>query len=212
MLLVQKQISKFRKILIEISATRLISYLIWKEADLAITDLTITSDRESAVDFTSPFMNLGKIRYSALLRIDDENQARHKSKSSRICLRLNQYWHFRYKCSLQAANDRSTEFAIISIAVFEGSLGISDRSVYCRDLAAILNRKALSDGMDKSISLYQRTRSIGNALHTQGYSILRTRRLTEGFYRIRARVSQSPLYETQSVGLQNLMIFFVVWN
>uniref|UniRef100_A0A182HTL3 Ionotropic glutamate receptor C-terminal domain-containing protein n=1 Tax=Anopheles arabiensis TaxID=7173 RepID=A0A182HTL3_ANOAR len=28
-------------------------------ADLAITDLTITSDRESAVDFTMPFMNLG---------------------------------------------------------------------------------------------------------------------------------------------------------
>lgn len=28
-------------------------------ADLAITDLTITSERESAVDFTMPFMNLG---------------------------------------------------------------------------------------------------------------------------------------------------------
>lgn len=30
-------------------------------ADLAITDLTITAEREEAVDFTSPFMNLGKI-------------------------------------------------------------------------------------------------------------------------------------------------------
>lgn len=30
-----------------------------QEADLAITDLTITSERESAVDFTMPFMNLG---------------------------------------------------------------------------------------------------------------------------------------------------------
>ncbi|XP_076280228.1 glutamate receptor ionotropic, kainate 2 isoform X2 [Lasioglossum baleicum] len=29
------------------------------EADLAITDLTITAERESAVDFTMPFMNLG---------------------------------------------------------------------------------------------------------------------------------------------------------
>lgn len=28
-------------------------------ADLAITDLTITSEREAAVDFTMPFMNLG---------------------------------------------------------------------------------------------------------------------------------------------------------
>ncbi|KAK0092608.1 hypothetical protein PV326_001041 [Microctonus aethiopoides] len=30
-----------------------------KEADLAITDLTITSDREKAVDFTMPFLTLG---------------------------------------------------------------------------------------------------------------------------------------------------------
>lgn len=29
------------------------------KADLAITDLTITAERESAVDFTMPFMNLG---------------------------------------------------------------------------------------------------------------------------------------------------------
>ncbi|XP_032677546.1 glutamate receptor ionotropic, kainate 2-like isoform X2 [Odontomachus brunneus] len=33
--------------------------IIAEEADLAITDLTITSERESAVDFTMPFMNLG---------------------------------------------------------------------------------------------------------------------------------------------------------
>lgn len=31
----------------------------FQEADLAITDLTITSDREAAVDFTTPFMSLG---------------------------------------------------------------------------------------------------------------------------------------------------------
>lgn len=30
-----------------------------RRADLAITDLTITSERESGVDFTMPFMNLG---------------------------------------------------------------------------------------------------------------------------------------------------------
>lgn len=32
---------------------------LFQRADLAITDLTITSDREKAVDFTMPFMNLG---------------------------------------------------------------------------------------------------------------------------------------------------------
>ena len=32
-----------------------------QKADLAIGDLTITYDREQAVDFTTPWMNLGKI-------------------------------------------------------------------------------------------------------------------------------------------------------
>lgn len=31
-----------------------------QKADIAIADLTITYDREQAVDFTMPFMNLGK--------------------------------------------------------------------------------------------------------------------------------------------------------
>ena len=30
-----------------------------QKADLAITDLTITYEREQAVDFSMPFMNLG---------------------------------------------------------------------------------------------------------------------------------------------------------
>lgn len=32
----------------------------FQRADLAITDLTITSEREGAVDFTHPFMSLGE--------------------------------------------------------------------------------------------------------------------------------------------------------
>jgi len=31
-----------------------------QKADIAIADLTITYDREQAVDFTMPFMNLGE--------------------------------------------------------------------------------------------------------------------------------------------------------
>jgi glutamate receptor, ionotropic, invertebrate len=34
--------------------------LLEQRADLAIADLTITYDREQAVDFTMPFMNLGE--------------------------------------------------------------------------------------------------------------------------------------------------------
>ncbi len=37
-----------------------INDFIWfQKADLAIADLTITYEREQAVDFTMPFMNLG---------------------------------------------------------------------------------------------------------------------------------------------------------
>ncbi|CAK9800338.1 Glutamate receptor ionotropic, kainate 2 [Anthophora plagiata] len=39
--------------------TGMLGKIIAGEADLAITDLTITSTREGAVDFTMPFMNLG---------------------------------------------------------------------------------------------------------------------------------------------------------
>lgn len=37
----------------------MVRQLMDEKADLAITDLTITSDREGAADFTMPFMNLG---------------------------------------------------------------------------------------------------------------------------------------------------------
>ncbi len=36
-------------------------FLLSQKADLAIADLTITYEREQAVDFTMPFMNLGII-------------------------------------------------------------------------------------------------------------------------------------------------------
>ena len=35
-------------------------FLSLQKADLAIADLTITYEREQAVDFTMPFMNLGQ--------------------------------------------------------------------------------------------------------------------------------------------------------
>jgi hypothetical protein len=35
-------------------------FFMFQKADLAITDLTITSEREAAVDFTNPFMSLGE--------------------------------------------------------------------------------------------------------------------------------------------------------
>lgn len=40
--------------------TGMIRELMEYRADLAVTDFTVTSERESGVDFTMPFMNLGK--------------------------------------------------------------------------------------------------------------------------------------------------------
>ena len=37
----------------------LIIFILLKKADMAVCDLTITSERITAVDFTIPFMNLG---------------------------------------------------------------------------------------------------------------------------------------------------------
>lgn len=41
----------------------------YQRADLAITDLTITSEREEVIDFSIPFMNLGEIKYLNLSKV-----------------------------------------------------------------------------------------------------------------------------------------------
>lgn len=50
----------------KISFIKILNILIYffpflQKADLAICDLTITSERQSAVDFTVPFLNLGEL-------------------------------------------------------------------------------------------------------------------------------------------------------
>lgn len=41
-----------------------------QRADLAIGDLTITFERRQAVDFTSPFMNLGTYNDDLALKVE----------------------------------------------------------------------------------------------------------------------------------------------
>jgi ABC-type amino acid transport substrate-binding protein len=43
-----------------ITPYQLLRFCLLQKADIAIADLTITYDREQAVDFTMPFMNLGE--------------------------------------------------------------------------------------------------------------------------------------------------------
>lgn len=43
----------------------------FQRADLVVADLTITYDREQAVDFTMPFMNLGKCSDSTKIKITE---------------------------------------------------------------------------------------------------------------------------------------------
>lgn len=49
------------KLSLQTSSQTLLTFLPFQKADLAICDLTITYARQKAVDFTTPFMNLGKL-------------------------------------------------------------------------------------------------------------------------------------------------------
>lgn len=59
--------------------------LLDQKADLAIADLTITYDREQAVDFTMPFMNLGEYDRSLTFSF---SQMFLKTNSARISTRF----------------------------------------------------------------------------------------------------------------------------
>ena len=54
---------------------------VFQKADLAITDLTITSEREAAVDFTHPFMSLGE-HFTAMC------SSAHWNDNSHLCPQL----------------------------------------------------------------------------------------------------------------------------
>ena len=77
-----------------------------QKADLAIADLTITYEREQAVDFTMPFMNLGKL-YFPLFYFSC-----HLAMSCR-----SQY-------PLQEANKEASQFVFIPISALFGCLDI----------------------------------------------------------------------------------------
>lgn len=48
---------------------------LWKRAHLGICDLTITEERRSAVDFSLPFMTLGKDKFNFSVNYDCRNFA-----------------------------------------------------------------------------------------------------------------------------------------
>jgi hypothetical protein len=61
----------------------------FQKADLAIADLTITYEREQAVDFTMPFMNLGKKEIQSSLHSLHFKQIKNDSKSFSISTKYN---------------------------------------------------------------------------------------------------------------------------
>lgn len=62
--------------------------LLDQKADLAIADLTITYDREQAVDFTMPFMNLGEYDRSLTFIYFFSSPNCFKTNSARISTRF----------------------------------------------------------------------------------------------------------------------------
>lgn len=101
---------------------------------------------------------------------------------------------FRYKCSLQKTNKRSSELTIFLRTVLGECLDTSARSILRRVGGVVLCRKTLSGRVDKSVSLHQGAESIRNTLHRDRHSVLRDRSHTESVYRIRTRVSRSTLW------------------
>lgn len=158
-------------------------------------------------------MNLGKARLR-FHGVDDGQSGEAQIGKKLPNPALTADWHFRYKRSLQAANDRAAELAILLIAVLDRGLVVFDWRVHRCDLAAIPDRKTLPGGMDKSVPLYQGARRIGNTLHSGGHSVPRDRCLTERLHRICARVSQSPLDENPRSARTASICFCYVdnWN
>lgn len=85
--------------------------LLEQRADLAIGDLTITYEREQIIDYSMPFMNLGKIfnRFS---------------NSFRIFILILLHRSIRNICPLSKARKATTEFVLFSITIIFGCLDL----------------------------------------------------------------------------------------
>lgn len=99
----------------------------FQEADLAITDLTITSEREEAVDFTTPFMNLGK--------------------KPQLLNPLG-IMFFRYKHLVPKAEESSAKLLLFRCTIRCGSVGYVSSGIFHRFHLAFYHRTILSRRMD----------------------------------------------------------------
>lgn len=91
--------------------------LSFQRADLVVADLTITYDREQAVDFTMPFMNLGKYDDDFMKII----------KFSECIRKFNVRWtwkNYRYKYFVQKTNQATTEFIFVFISSIVGRVDL----------------------------------------------------------------------------------------
>ena len=90
-------------------------FLLFQKADLAIADLTITYEREQAVDFTMPFMNLGT---SFLF--------------SHVTFQTETILHsvfYRREHFVQEAHEKTTQFVFLPFSAFLGCMDLHGDSI-----------------------------------------------------------------------------------
>lgn len=88
---------------------RFLNVLHFQKADLAICDLTITYERESAVDFTMPFMTLGELNASPISIL----------RGIKTALSF-----YRHQHTLQQTDEAADKSLLFPVALFPGRLDV----------------------------------------------------------------------------------------
>lgn len=133
-----------------------------QEADLAITDLTINSDRITALDFTPSFMNLGIFHphpfYQKILF--------HNTK---------QFDHCRYCPVVQETITRATIYFFLHVAVFIGRLDLFGCCLHYRLPMLLLLGSYITVTMGKSVSVRRRANISGKPIYAQQFHVVCSR-------------------------------------
>lgn len=109
--------------------------LSFQGADLAITDLTITSERETATDFTSPFMNLG-------------------SDEIKLMIDCTEFSFFRYKHTVQETRAGTSKPFHVFISVLYWCLVVTWYCIFYRLHLPFYYGAIVPKRMDEPLSLH----------------------------------------------------------
>ena len=108
-----------------------------QKADLAVADLTITYERETGVDFTMPFMNLGRKRYK---------------QSSDISLTIFLSWRRDY--SVHEADGQGPQPVLVPVSPVPGRVDLHGHGVSGGVAAALHTRQVGRNGYVRTVRIF----------------------------------------------------------